>query len=1423
MAYVWAQNETEEDVVSVGSGLLVGDGVVLTAAHVVPGRRCKVAVLDGEFDAEVLVRSEDPAVDLAVLQLIDAPSVHGLSYAGMNREVIGEITGCRAVGFPHLKGDPQGRRRRVQVGGFVPTAEGDVAVEGQGVVPGLFALKITDSTARDAPEVSDEEFPDEVTSPWSGMSGAVVFTADDRVLGVIRHHSAPEGTGVLALTPVTAIDGLPAEVARQFREALGIVTTPELPLLPSIPVGETNLRHVFAALLLSDDYRIFRGRRDATAQIEQFLAGPGGTLAITAPAGLGKTALLAHLVRSNPERYGYHFFTGRFDQGQWLDEAFFLRSLMEQVEFGQPVALGNEHDLPSLRARFRRFLSTPRLGAAVCVLVDGLDEVQSWKPSDYFGFRMPEGVHVIISFRDTGQDWRAEYRLADADHLPLDGLDELAVKGIFAATGRHASKLIEQPGALRMVMDKAAYTSIGEDSKVAPTVHGADPLYVRFLAEDANTYAYTKSELATTPRGLPGYLDKWWDELEDTAEGMSIGDLLDMLTVAKGPLDRDDLTAVIPNLFFRPDDRRGDHFERKVLPRIRRWVSGNGRVGYWLSHPRLGQHAVNRATQNKSAGLEPARKKLLDHCLAWETNGSRYALAYLPLHLADSDPRGLLNLYTTMPYIEHAVRILGVYRFVSTLQSICQTNLMPDGMAEKLRELLWLFELESHRMRRPPYPVQIPGYVARQTALRAIILDNSLLLNHAQKYLTSLSPGQFIPQWSTDHADPALLRVLADRTAAVLAVAVSPEGSRIVAGSRDGAVCVWDVHTGKQLHVLQGHIGAVVAVAVSKDGSRVVTGGRDGTVYVWDLNTGKQMHALRGHASPVAAVAVTPDGSQVVTGTGNGVVRVWKLIDAQQLHVLHGHTGEVHELVVTTDGSRLITGSLDGTARVWDLDTGKLVHVLYGHADRVAVAVTPDGSRVVTGGGDGTARLWDINSGQQVYALRWHAGEVHVVAVTPDGSRMVTGSRDGTARVWELSSGKQVHVLRGHTNRVSLVAVTPDGSRMVTGSRDGTARVWELSSGKQLRVLRGHADRLTVVAVTPDGSRVVTGSQDGTTRVWELAAPQLPSLTIGHAERVTTLAISPDRSRVVSGSWDRTARVWDLDTGKLVQTLHGHAGPIMALAVTPDGSQVVTGSRDWTARVWDLDTGKLAQTLHGHAGPIMALAVTPDGSQVVTGSQDSTARVWDLRSGKQIHKLEGHVDWVVALAVTPDGSLAVTGSRDSTARVWDLGTGKQIHKLEGHVDWVVALAVTPDGSQVVTGSGDMTGRVWRLDTGRQLHLLQGHAGPVVTVAVTPDGSRVVTGSRDGTGRVWQVGTGRQLHLLQGHASEVHVVAVTPDGSQSITGSWDGTVRVWDLALGTQQQVATIEHAVMCLGLCQQGRGHGVTLGDQSGNLTHFRF
>jgi len=73
----------------------------------------------------------------------------------------------------------------------------------------------------------------------------------------------------------------------------------------------------------------------------------------------------------------------------------------------------------------------------------------------------------------------------------------------------------------------------------------------------------------------------------------------------------------------------------------------------------------------------------------------------------------------------------------------------------------------------------------------------------------------------------------------------------------------------------QGHSGLVTNVSFSPDEKRIVSGSGDDTVKVWDAESGQETLTLKGHLGGVTSVSFSPDGKRIVSGGGDQMVKVW--------------------------------------------------------------------------------------------------------------------------------------------------------------------------------------------------------------------------------------------------------------------------------------------------------------------------------------------------------------------------------------------------------------------------------------------------------------------------------------------------------------------------------------------------------------------
>lgn len=641
-----------------------------------------------------------------------------------------------------------------------------------------------------------------------------------------------------------------------------------------------------------------------------------------------------------------------------------------------------------------------------------------------------------------------------------------------------------------------------------------------------------------------------------------------------------------------------------------------------------------------------------------------------------------------------------------------------------------------------------------------------------------------------------------------------------------------------RLSSLKGLVEAGTVLAVTPDGSQVVaaSGGKD--VRVWDGASGRILRTLQAPGARLRSLAVSPDGRLLLWAGDDTPLEALELATARPLRAFKRLTGFVTAVAVTPNGAMAVTGGSDRTLRVWELASGRCLRTMEGHQEALtSVAVSHDGARAFSGGLDGTVRAWDLRSGAGLGVFEGHKGRVLSVAFSDATGALFSGGEDRTVRQWDLANGRPVRTLLGHTAPVTAVIAT-DG-RLLTASLDRTVRAWDVEAGRLHALFKLEAP---IQALAASGSVVwaLSGLSVVALRVPE--RPRLPGYAVARPVSVTE-AETRDASflgrldearhslrrgdlagalglareaRAVPGHErsEEALAFWDELLTRLpkkgltgaweVAVLEGHRDPVLAVAVSPDGSLALSGGMDGGVRTWDLRSRSPLLAWGGHGGAVSAVAFGLDGREVVSGSWDKTARLWDATSGRGLRVYEGHDDYVSAVALSPDGRRVLTASWDQDLRLWDKASGRLLGVLAGHTANVSCAAFGPDGRFVVSGGWDAGVRAWDLESFSTVCLLEGHENNVSTVALSPDGRQVASGGVDAVVRVFDLKSRRAVRSLAGHQAEITSLVFTPDGRHLVSASRDKTVRLWDLRTGSCARTLSLATAVLQVAVSGDG-------------------
>eukprot|EP00727_Mastigamoeba_balamuthi_P012160 m51a1_g7567 putative wd40 repeat-containing protein (405) ;mRNA; f:165051-166458 len=312
---------------------------------------------------------------------------------------------------------------------------------------------------------------------------------------------------------------------------------------------------------------------------------------------------------------------------------------------------------------------------------------------------------------------------------------------------------------------------------------------------------------------------------------------------------------------------------------------------------------------------------------------------------------------------------------------------------------------------------------------------------------------------------------------------------RVVSGSWDGSLRVWELETRMCWRDLRGHTDAVRSVC--SHGRLVASASHDCTVRLWDAPSGECLRVLSGHSHWVTCAAFLPLASGdlgLASCSRDRSLVVWRVPSGDVLcRVADAHEWAVWCLAPVVDAGAVITGGGDNVLRVWDVSTGRKISAdLVGHSAPVTCVRVLSATRAVSAAGalDPALRLWDLADGSCLARFGSLALDIslsHEAHVWPSYFRLpdanddicvgvVTALADCSVRVWRPRENNELcpeTAVPFTAVQPNAVAVLDDGAgtRVVTGGEDGAIRLWD-PAGAKIAEFRGSQAKITALAVT---------------------------------------------------------------------------------------------------------------------------------------------------------------------------------------------------------------------------------------------------------------------------------------------------------------------------------------------------------------------
>ncbi|MGA2297568.1 MAG: T9SS type A sorting domain-containing protein [FCB group bacterium] len=442
----------------------------------------------------------------------------------------------------------------------------------------------------------------------------------------------------------------------------------------------------------------------------------------------------------------------------------------------------------------------------------------------------------------------------------------------------------------------------------------------------------------------------------------------------------------------------------------------------------------------------------------------------------------------------------------------------------------------------------------------------------------------------------------------------SPDGNLILTENNNHSIKILNAKNGYLIDTLNGHTGTVYSCFFTNDGNKIISGSYDSTIIVWDINTKKILRNQKVTGGyEYNRVLLSPDRTKIVDKVNDSISRLWDIITGKMITSI---PFSQYGTAFNPDATKLKVISEDYGTRIsiWDANTGDFINTFKVFTDPInEIIYSPDGSKIVSCSYN-YITLWDSNTGSFLKTFIGHTNDITSISYCPDGIKIASGSRDSTIKIWDINTGIEILTLKGHTGIITSVSFSPDGKKLLSGSDDGILIIWEVSSGNILKTFSCSYNYIHSVCFSIDGGKIANISGD-LINIWDTNTGKLLKTINTNKVGIKSICFNPVGNYLAGLSFDSTFIVWDFDTGKEINNLSSSNILNTCISFNPDGKILAIGGLGLLGSIinfWDFNKGVKFKTYSGYNSDIASICFNPDGRSIASGSDDGTIKIWKV-------------------------------------------------------------------------------------------------------------------------------------------------------------------------------------------------------------------
>lgn len=266
---------------------------------------------------------------------------------------------------------------------------------------------------------------------------------------------------------------------------------------------------------------------------------------------------------------------------------------------------------------------------------------------------------------------------------------------------------------------------------------------------------------------------------------------------------------------------------------------------------------------------------------------------------------------------------------------------------------------------------------------------------YESKLLLGTQNGEVVI-WDMDKADILLLPI--DHLGWVRTASYSSKQKEIISAGSDGKVILWDINSLSKKSEKCGIPNMVLCHDYLQNSNIIISASNDCKVIVWDLDSQLKVQELIGHIDWVRCIATGHKHDIIASGGSDGRINIWSIQNRDEFlftnTLLYQGPSWIMSLDWNHDDSALIGSMRSGEIHLWVKENQHFVdHLLYSHSSSALCArFSPNGRYIASADQNGHIFIYDYKytsiykvSDHPIRQIRWSDDELYLYACCLDG------------------------------------------------------------------------------------------------------------------------------------------------------------------------------------------------------------------------------------------------------------------------------------------------------------------------------------------------------------------------------------------------------------------------------------------------------